>query len=189
MNRNISAIILTILAIGLYFTVTKGVIADANIVRASNDEYKTAIENSKTLLQVRDQVLADYNRLSIEDRAKLDKIVPKSVDNIRLIIDLNNVALRYGFSLKGIAVNTGSSANTNQAGQGDVTQSAISTPTLSKVSVSFGLSAPYQQFISFLQELEASLRILDLNSLSVTASDNGIYEWKLDLSTYWLHSQ
>lgn len=189
MNRNITAIILVILAFGLYFTVTKGVLKEAKIVNSSNLEYKTAIENAKSLLAVRDQVLADYNRLSIDDRAKLDKIIPKSVDNIRLIIDLNNIALRYGFSLKGITVNTVSSDKNSPAGLAPVDSSSLSTPVLDKVSVSFGLTAPYQQFISFLRELESSLRILDLNSLSVTASDDGLYEWKLELSTYWLHSQ
>ncbi len=189
MNRNLSATILVIIALGLYFTVTKSVLKEANTVKSSNLEYKTAIENAKALLAVRDQVLADFNKLPIEDRAKLDKIVPKSVDNIRLIIDLNNIALRYGFSLKGISVNTVSGSKDNSAGLGPVESSTLSVPVLDKVSVSFSLTAPYQQFISFLRELESSLRILDLNSLSVTASDDGLYEWKLDLSTYWLHSQ
>lgn len=194
MNRNVYSLILILLAIGLYFTVTQGILDEAKVVSASNQEYITAIESASKLISVRDQVLAEYNKLSLDDRAKLDKIVPKSIDNIRLIIDLNNVALRHGFSLKGVSV-TALSDNKNPSisSDGSVPVSnnnfSITTPVLEKVSVSFGLSAPYQQFISFIQDLEASLRILDVNSLSVTANDSGIYDWKIDLNTYWLRSQ
>lgn len=185
------------MAIGLYFTVTKGVLAEANIIRASNNEYITAIKNAEDLIRVRDKVLADYNKLLPEDREKLNKFVPKSVDNIRLIIDLNNVALRYGFALKGIKANASgknpneSSAPTMNPGPistSPMNRNVISAPVLDTVTVSFGVTAPYQQFISFLQDLEASLRILDISSLSVTANDSGVYEWKIELKTYWLRN-
>jgi hypothetical protein len=202
MNRNVYATILIILAIGLYFTVTQTVFNDTKKIQASNTEYVNAIESAKRLIAVRDQVLADYNNLTEDDKTRLDKLVPKSVDNIRLIIDLNNVALQHGFSLKGIkAVAASSGSNgakspsqnsmpvVNSGMQGANGQLAIATPVLDKVTVSFGVSAPYQQFISFLQDLEASLRIMDVSHLSVTADEKGIYDWKVELQTYWLRSQ
>jgi len=198
MDRNLYATVLIIMAIGLYFTVTKGVLAEATIIQASNNEYVTAIKNAKSLIDVRNKVLDDYNKLAPDDRVKLDKFVPKSIDNIRLIIDLNNVALRYGFALKGIqatASNTNTNTNTNTDTAPNIADpaltmnpSAVSAPVLDTVVVSFGVSAPYQQFISFLQDLEASLRILDISSLSVTASDSGVYDWKIELKTYWLRN-
>jgi Tfp pilus assembly protein PilO len=185
MNRNLNALILVILAIGLYFTVTASIFKEAGLVRDSNKEYETAIKNAEELIRVRDKVLNDYNTLSIEDRAKLDKIVPKNVDNIRLIIDLNNIAIKHGLALKGISVSAGASdANTQP-----IDATTINTPVLNKVGVTFGISASYQQFISFIQDLESSLRILDLNNLSVTSSDNGVYDWKVNLDTYWLQSK
>ena len=186
MNRNLSATILVIMAIGLYFTVTKGVLTEANVIKASNDEYVKAIENAKSLIKVRDKVLADYNKLSVADRAKLDKLVPKSIDNIRLIIDLNNIALQKGLTLKGIQASAAQKSGEEVVA--DPNNSGVPTPILDTVTVSFGVNAPYQQFISFLQDLESSLRILDVSSLSVTANDNGIYDWKVELKTYWLRS-
>jgi Tfp pilus assembly protein PilO len=187
MNRNLYAIILVIMAIGLYFTVIKDVLAEADVIRASNNEYITAIKNAQSLIEVRNKVLDDYNRLSPEDRDKLDKFVPKSIDNIRLIIDLNNVALRYGFALKGIQASA-SGETPNNSFMPPTDPNAVSAPVLDTVTVSFGVSAPYQQFISFLQDLEASLRILDISSLSVTANDSGVYDWKIELKTYWLRN-
>jgi Tfp pilus assembly protein PilO len=190
MNRSLTATVLIIVAIGLYFTITKGVLAEANVIRDSNREYITAIQNAKDLIALRDKVLADYNKLTPEDREKLDKIVPQNVDNIRLVIDLNSVALRHGLALKGINASASASASPNsqntQAGMGQ-----INTPKhqLDIVTVSFGLSAPYQQFISFLQDLESSLRILDVSGISVTSNENGVYDWRIELKTYWLRNQ
>lgn len=187
MNRSITATILIIVAIGLYFTITKGVLAEANVIRDSNKEYITAIQNAKDLITLRDKVLADYNKLTQQDRDNLDKIVPQNVDNIRLVIDLNSIALRHGFALKGIqaAASSNSSAQTSQTTMG---QSEIQSPKLDTVTVSFTISAPYQQFITFLQDLESSLRILDVSGLSVTSNDNGVYDWRIELKTYWLRN-
>ena len=184
MNRNITATILIILAVALYFTYTSGVWNDAMAVKAVNDQYTGAISSAEQLISVRDKVLKDYNNISADDRDNLDKVIPNTVDNIRLIIDLNSVALQHGFSLKNItaAAKESSISSSGQNGQ----SFSIATPTLDTVAVSFSVSAPYQQFISFMQDLEASLRVMDITHLTVTANDTGTYDFSVQLNTYWL---
>ncbi len=199
MNRNVTATILIVLAIGIYATYTRGVWADASSVKAVNDTYASAIDNAVKLIAVRDQVLKSYNNISANDRDRIDKMIPDTVDNIRLIIDLNSVALQHGFSLKNITATTDtgsnsspssgpSSAQSTQAALSGVGSSAlsISAPTLDTVTVSFSASAPYNQFTSFLQDLEASLRIMDVTHLTLSANDTGTYDYTVQLSTYWL---
>ncbi len=194
MNRSLYATVLIIIAIGLYFTITKGVLTEAKVVYDSNQEYVKAIQNAKDLIVVRDKVIADFNRLSENDKQRLDKVVPQSIDNIRLIIDLKNIASRHGFALKSPQATAGQSTATSPQNaivggvDGGVSAPAIAIPVLETVTVSFGITAPYQQFISFLQDLEASLRILDITSLSVTSNDSGLYDWKIELKTYWLRN-
>jgi len=191
MNRNITATILIILAVGLYFTYTSGVWTEAVTIKAVNDQYSTAISSAEKLISVRDKVLKDYNNISADDRDNLDKMIPNTVDNIRLIIDLNNVALQHGFSLKNVtatakdATGKGSSSNST-SGNSNSNSFNISIPTLDTVSVSFSVSAPYQQFISFMQDLEANLRVMDITHLTVSANDTGTYDFSVQLNTYWL---
>ncbi len=203
MNRNITAILLIILAGGLYYTVTQGMLDETKAIRAVNTQYVSAITNAQQLIKVRDQVLKDYNNLSQDDRERLDKMVPNTVDNIRLIIDLNNIALKHGFSLKGIkAVASTDSQQKNPARSGVAAPitgssrslaakdtSAIAIPTLDSVTVSFAVTAPYQQFITLLQDLESNLRIMDITRLSLSSNDTGVYEWSVELKTYWLRTQ
>lgn len=203
MNRNLTALILIVLAVGIYFTVTKGILDEANAVASVNSQYSTAIASAMQLLSVRDKVLNDFNNISETDRGRLAKLLPANVDNIRLVIDLNNIALQHGFSLKGITAQTDAGgpgapaapARPPVASGGAPAAipasaaSTIATPVLSTVTVSFSLSAPYQQFQSFLQDLESNLRIMDITQLSVASSDNGIYDWTVQLKTYYLRSQ
>ncbi len=193
MNRNITATILIILAIALYFTYTSGVWANAVAVKAVNDDYSSAIANSEKLISQRDSVLKDYNNISADDRSNLDKMLPNTVDNIRLVIDLTNIGLQHGFSLKNVTASAKAS-NDSTSNSGQIANFAsthgsignISIPTLDTVSVSFSVSAPYQQFISFMQDIEANLRIMDITHLTVTANDTGTYDFSVQLNTYWL---
>ena len=188
MNRNLTAFILIVLSGALYFTYTSGLWQQAQAVKAVNDQYSSAIDNAQKLISVRDQVLKDYNNISALDRDNLNKMLPNTVDNIRLIIDLNNVALKHGFSLKNITANTKDAAGNPSAPS--MVQTAqtggISIPTLDTVTVSFNVTAPYLQFISFMQDLEANLRIMDVSHLTVTANDTGTYDFSVQLTTYWL---
>ena len=195
MNRNVTATILIVLAVGIYATYTRGVWNDASAVKAVNDSYASAIDNAGKLISVRDQVLKSYNNISADDRDRIDKMVPDTVDNIRLIIDLNSVALQHGFSLKNITAAAKSDSSGASSSGGSVQNQplskaagslSIATPTLDTVTVSFSVTAPYQQFISFMQDLEASLRIMDITHLTVSANDSGTYDFGVELTTYWL---
>lgn len=193
MNRNATATILIVLAIGIYFTVTKTFIADAKAVKEVNDQYTSAIENAEKLIKVREEVLDAYNKLSAEDREKLTKMVPSTVDNIRLVIDLNSIGIKHGLALKNVQANVEESKSENTPNSGPrVARSQdglIATPTLDVVNVSFSVTAPYLEFISLLQDLEANLRIMDISKLSVVVTDTGLYDFTVELKTYWLKQQ
>lgn len=196
MNRNATATILIVLAVGVYITFTRAKLAEVQSVRAVNNEYVSAIASADELVKVRDSVLKAYNNISADDRQRLDKMIPNTVDNIRLIIDLNSVALRHGFSLRNIKAmasnNTSKAASPeiqNMAGVTGGPSGFIPTPTLDTVTVSFSVTAPYQQFIDLMRDLEMDLRIMDLTHLTVSAGSSGNYDFSVEFKTYWLRQQ
>ena len=183
MDRNITAVILIVLAIGVYMTFTGNIWNDTKAIRAVNNQYAQAIDNADRLIKVRDKVLADYNTLSANDLDRLDKILPTTQDNIRLIIDLNNLAQKRGVVLSGIKVGVSSNSDESSSNK---SQSAMSLDT---VAVSFSVSATYQQFIELLRDLEANLRVMDVTHLSVKSSDTGVFDYSIGLNAYWLKEQ
>jgi hypothetical protein len=198
MNRNLTSIILIILAVGLYFTVTQGLLDGAQEIRKVNAQYTTALTHAAQLMEARDNLLKQFSAISDADRARLAKMIPSTVDNIRLVIDLNNLAQRHGFSLIGAkAALTSDTSKTSAAqsstfspivgsGSSVLTAASIAAPTLDTVTVSFGATAGYDQFIEFLKSVEADLRIMDLTHLSIVPGGTGGYTFQVQFQTYWL---
>lgn len=203
MNRNVTASILLVLAVGIYFTVTSGMIDSAREVKVINDQYTKAIDSASQLVAVRDEITAKYTAISASDRDRLDKMIPSTVDNIRLIIDLNNLGLKHGFTIQGIKATVpsnlsqsgGFAAPRAQVQQAPVApgnlnlsaaQTSVAEPILDKVLVTFTVTAGYDQFISFLRDLESNLRITDLTRLTMATNDAGTYDFDVQLQTYWL---
>ena len=60
--------------------------------------YNEALNNSKALEDKRDTLTAKYNTIDPNDLIKLQKLLPDNVDNIRLILEIGQIAsLRNGF--------------------------------------------------------------------------------------------
>lgn len=185
MSKNITAIILIVLAIGIYFTFTKDKVAELDAIKTVNAEYRKAIDNAALLIQTRDKVMQDDINISEENNLRLEKILPDNVDNVRLIIDVkDNIAARHGLFLKGIKTTTPDT--TGESGSRGVDPGLVPT-SYGTVGLSFSVTTSYQTFISFLRDLEASLRVMDVERLSIsTGTGAGTYDFSIDLNTYWL---
>ncbi len=180
MNKNVTALILIVLAVGIYFTFTSGKIDELKEIRAVNAEYQKAIDNSANLIKVRDEVLKNYNSLTDLDKDRLNKIVPNNVDNVRLIIDVkDDIAARHGLFLKNIKT----SSPAAPAGGGVANDPANQ---YGMVTLSFSVTSSYEKFVDFLKDLEASLRIMDVSKLSLKTNDVGTYDFDVEVKTYWL---
>lgn len=190
MNRNLLATILIVAAIGIYFTVTKSMVADAQKIKADNAQLVAALDSADQIIKARTDVTQQYNQISSDNRTKLDKMIPSAVDNIRLVIDLNNLALQNHFALSDIKASVPSSANSPGRAAAAAGASAmagtVGEPVLDKVQVTFSAVTTYDQFLHFMQDLEANLRIMDLSHISISATDDGLYSFSAQFQTYWL---
>jgi Tfp pilus assembly protein PilO len=185
MNRNLLATILIVAAIGIYFTITKSMIADAQSVKADNSQLSAALASADQIIKARNDITTQYQQISEDNRTRIDKMIPSAVDNIRLVIDLNNLALQNHFALSDVKASVPSSAN-SPGRAAATTQTTVGEPVLDKVQVTFSAVTTYDQFLQFMQALEANLRIMDLSHLTVAANDDGTYSFSAQFQTYWL---
>lgn len=145
--------------------------------------FDQALTKANDLKRERDKLLSKRNTFSTENVQKLEQMLPDHVDNIRLIIDINNVAARRGLTLKNVSLGTISDSKTTRS---TVAVGASGDP-VGSVSVSFGLSTTYEDFLLFLQDLEHSLRIVDVEHINFKSAANQNYDIGLTIRTYWLH--
>jgi hypothetical protein len=109
--------------------------------------------------------------------ARLKVLLPDSVDNVGLILDLNALAAKDGISLSSLNVTDESSQD-----QADTT----STNPVSSVDLSLSGKGTYSSFLNFLNDTEHSERLLDVTSVSVGGADTGVYTYQMTLRLYWL---
>jgi hypothetical protein len=184
MTRYLLPLILTMAAIGLFVVYTNpqyqgpGGIKALKVQVASYDE---ALNKSQELKALRDQLLSRYNTFSAEDKDKLIKVLPDNVDNIRLVIDINNIASRHALAIKNLDI--GDAASSQSAATGNL--GAIDT--IGSVDLGFQVNSDYQTFLAFLADLEHSLRLLDVEKISFSTGPTGVYDISISVRTYWLH--
>lgn len=207
--RLIIAIIGVVFAGGVFFFYTKPAYDSVQEARLNIAQYDAALGKATELQTLKQTLLSRFNTFDINDLDRLQKLLPDHVDNVRLILDLDNLAGRYGLALQNVDV----SSSQKQVAKNQTALGAIGTSNqkYDSLTLSFGTTATYTEFVQFISELESSLRIVDLVSLSITsgvgtgssaanvtnafpitgtkttlAKSEPLYTFNITLRTYWL---
>ena len=168
---------LILIAAGIagFFLITKPVYEESLVLKAEADKYNEALANSKTLQQERDILTKKFNSFSQEDIARLEKIVPDSVDNIKLILEIQEVAQERGILVSNVefepeqfvdeetqtAEEKAKQTNLRRPGAGDSLDYDV-------FDLEFSISGKYGAFVEFMGLLEKSLRVVDIKSIAFT---------------------
>ncbi len=182
MARFFVPILLIIAAVGLFVVYTNPTYQKDLSMSALDSKYTTALAQAAQLHAVRDTLLNKRNALSNDDVAKLEHVLPDNVDNIRLIIDVNNIAARHNLPLSGVNIGSLTKGDPKTA-----TAVGSSGDAVGSVQVGFSVTASYDDFQAFLQDLEHSLRIVDVDKIGFKAGAGDLMSYSLEIRTYWLH--
>ncbi len=160
---------------GLFFMETSPIldrIAEVEKTRVSLAEAVQSNDQFQALLKEKNVI---FNQIDETKKAQLVKFLPDSIDNVRLIIDINKIASDFGMTIRNISIKGGD-------------QSALGPDSRSYgvATLGFSVSGPYQTFKKFLGALETSLRLIDVTSLSFSAGDKDQYEYNVEIKAYWL---
>jgi len=193
MTRYFMPIILIGIAIIVFFMETNPLYNDISTLKAQVASYDEALDTSKTLASVRDQLTAKYNNINPNDLTKLETLLPDNINSIRLIMEIEQIASPYGLVLADVRYNTNTATATTATTNA---QSGNTSQTSSKdygvFDLEFSTTGTYDNFISFTKDLEKNLRIVDISSVSFTTSANtktntpNTYDYSFKINTYWL---
>lgn len=139
--------------------------------------FDSALNNTKELQALRDELRSKYNTFSTSDLDRLVKMVPNNVDNVRLVRDIDGIASKYGMSLYNTVVGVIET---------DTSRVSVSDSGYGSVLLTFSVTGPYKTFLNFLKDLEKSLRIVDVVEVTFVSSEKDLYEYRISLQTYWL---
>jgi len=169
-------IIAIIVAIGIFFGFVDPQYQDIKKLQAKEKQFDGALTRSKDLRTIRDEKLKVYESFPPEDLERLQKLIPDHIDNIRLVMDLDTTASRYGMRLTNV--------NVGKPDEGLI-EGPLARP-YGSITVTFSVTTSYETFLRFLADLEQSLRLVDVVGLSFSGSKADFYEFNITLRTYWL---
>lgn len=205
MTRFIMPIILIGIAVSFFFVFTNPIYNNILALNSEVASYNNALDNSKAFESQRDILTAKYNAIKPDNLVKLKRLLPDNVDNIRLILEIGQIALPYGMVLKDVKYNVTDPKAEVLLAKGTVVQSGVVGKTISKdygiFDLEFSTSGTYNNFISFTKDLESNLRIVDISSVvfstdtvgndssSSKTNSSEIYKYVFKIKTYYLKNQ
>ncbi len=193
MFRFIIPTILIGISIALFFVFTNPLYKDITLLRGEVSSYNEALDNSKTLENERDKLTQKYNAIGGENLNKLQKFLPESVDNIRLILEIEKLALPYGMALKDVKYDV--TNDKSPIANSKIIQGEAITQNLHKDygiwNLEFSTEGSYNNFINFVKDIENNLRIVDIVSVSFSSNLSSralsnVYKYNFKIKTYWL---
>jgi Tfp pilus assembly protein PilO len=190
--------ILTGIAIATFFLFTNPIFNDIAMLKTQAASYNDALNNSKALENERDTLTAKYNTIDPNNLTRLQTLLPDNVDNIRLILEIGQIAAPYGMTLTNVQYNA-AAAPTPPAAGGIVVQAAAPAAAPSgygTFNLEFSVSGSYDNFINFTKDLQNNLRIVDISSITFSSGSAAsvpakagapeIYTYDYKIKTYWL---
>lgn len=179
MFKIILPVFMILASIASFIFYTNDKYKEAQVSNIKLEKISDALKKANQLQGVRDALGEKYKQIPAADLERLTRMLPNSVENIGLIIELNNIANDKGLELLSPSISE-SSANSSIVGP--------DSKKYGSIGMTFSINSTYERFLDFLQELERSLRLVDVTNLSFTAPDakTGRSNFSVTLQTYWL---
>ncbi|HQU07696.1 MAG: hypothetical protein B7X04_01770 [Parcubacteria group bacterium 21-54-25] len=190
MNNRLVILIELLFVVGLYFVYIQPTYSDTIVpLNAQITATEAAQIAAKQYTSKESQLQNQFNQISTANRTRLDQFLPATAHSVHFLYDLNTLAANAGFTLSKFSANTQTPA-TAQNGR------AATAPSVQSFTVDLSGTGSYQSFRTFLTGLEHSLRLIDVQSIKVTAgtasgssanknaAQNATYS--MTLKVYWL---
>ncbi len=177
--KSLFPIILIVVAVGLFFFQVNPLYGDIKTLRTESSQYDEALKIADQLTDLRSELSTKLDSFSQADLDRLDHFLPNKIDTVRVILDVDGIASRDSVKLRNLNIIDATPKDGGKAGK-----SPYNT-----LDVSFSFTSSYAQGIKFIQDIQSSLRLLDVSKAVLkNAKDNsGQYDFDMTLSTYWIN--
>ena len=181
--KNIISIIVIIISIATFVLVVQPQYNEIKTMQAKEGELENVLVNARRLQSLRDSLLDKRNQIANTDIRRLEKLIPESADNVKLILEFEQIAARYD-----LRIQAASATREEEGGETSAQSFDIETNDYGVITLDFSIEGSYTNFISFLKDIEKNLRITDIRSLQITPSteSSANYGYQISVDTYWL---
>ena len=176
MRYIISAILIAV-SVAVFFLFTDPIYQETKTLKQQVAVLDETFSNSRRIQEVRDTLFGKFNAIPEADLARLEKILPDNVDNVKLILELDRIASQRGMDIKRIDV---------QKTAGDASGLGPSGLDYGELDIGLTLTGSYAAFRGFLTDMEQSLRLVDITEINFRAAGFDFDQYNVTVRTYWL---
>lgn len=200
--KNIISLILIAAAVWIFWSYTDPIYKEANELKVIRTDYQAKLAQANEFRQKYENLAVAYQSFSEADIIRLSRLVPDTVDTVRLVMDVSDIAAKQGLLIKNIKISEPikdakenvSSLPITASPTADLAPGAIRLGTakqdFNSIDLGFSVTGSYERFVAFLQDLEQSLRILDVTEIRfsnpIDSVKGAIYDFTVGLRAYWL---
>jgi hypothetical protein len=189
MNRYIIPLFIMFLTISVYVLYIDAGYQGIQHQLVREQELISYIKDAQTAQEKLTKISSDYSKFSPDADKRLNTLLPTTIDTIRLTVDINRVAEEHGMQASGLSISKGN--------DGDV-------KGVVPYAISFQVTTTYPLFKEFLDDLQHSLSLRDITSISFSAPQKtssadlkdtialehpelNVLQYRVNLTTYSLH--
>lgn len=183
MIRTITPIFSIILAILIFFLYTQPMFTEVKQVQGEADKYREAAQTAATRNEELNQKYAIVESHAVTDVERLNVLVPSVIDEIKILTDLGELARRHNMLFGNVSVTNNDMeplATVNEESEVVAFRDLVST------DLQFSLIGTYEQFKSFLADVESSLVLLEVNNIAFTAGEGLFQQYAVSVRVYAL---
>ena len=179
----LAPIILIVISGGLFMMWIDPEYQEIKEKQAEKARYDETLAKTVEIREFRQNIESKYELIDERDLERLDKMLPTHIDNIRLILDINNVANARSMTIRDIRIDLADESG------GDSEDIAVTDGGgFGSVGFRFTVVTTYENFKDFLDDLALSLRVVDVTSVGISEieDEENFYRFDVGIRTYWL---
>jgi Tfp pilus assembly protein PilO len=171
-----TVIIIAAAAVGLFFVHLKPSYAVILELRDEEKQVRETVDQFNEATRGLERVRSMYQNISPQNLSRLSVFLQEGFDASEFVLYIHRIASNYGLTITSFNITTDQRQSQTQT-KGEVFE---------KTLFNFNVEAPYSVFVAFMQDVERSLRPLDVADVQFTAGDEDRYDFAVTLQTYWL---
>ena len=152
MNRFFYPLILTIIAVALYFFYIAPKYQEMKVLVQKEKNFDEALINIREVESTIDQLENSYHGIPREDLIRLEKFMPHEIDIVHTIQTIESIVSSHGASF-----NPGETTTISNSNDSD------SKSKLTEHVFSFDIVSSYEAFRDVLADIEKNLQLADVN--------------------------
>lgn len=194
MFKTLTPILSVLVAIAIFFLYVRPEFEEIRLIQDEANEYREAVAKAAEFNQLLNSLLAKRNAIGARELERLEALLPDSTNQIRAVIDIEQLAEQHEVALGSISVQLDGVVDLDVDAVGgddiaDLDRLNITRDDFETSDISFNITATYDQMKDFIQDLERSLVLMELMNLTFASQEGDLQEYNLTIRLFSVKSQ